>query len=135
MAGEEEASPQLGTRTQRELVASAKRYISSRPGERIRLVEVGRALGVSSAYITEVFRSVEGVPLYRYVRRKRLESAVRLLPGYASDLSVLALELGFSSHSHFTTAFAQAFGCTPAFFRQRARVVCGKLRAQEIRAA
>jgi AraC-like DNA-binding protein len=132
MAGEDASPRQHGTRAQRELAASARRYISSRPGERIRVAEVGRALGRSAAYVADVFRRVEGIPLYRYILRKRLERAVRLLPTYASGLSVLALELDFSSHSHFTTAFARAFGCTPAFFRERSREVCRKLQARKM---
>jgi AraC-like DNA-binding protein len=124
MAGDDASGCQRGTASQQELVTNAKRYITERPGERVRLAEVGQALGVSPVYMTDVFRQVEGVPLYQYVLRKRLERAVRLLPAYQSDLSELALDLDFSSHSHFTTAFHQAFGCTPAVFRARARSVC-----------
>jgi AraC family transcriptional regulator len=108
-------------------VASAKRYTASHAGKKISLSEIGRALHVSPVYLTSVFREVEGIPFYRYALRKRLERAVRLLPDYASDLSNLALELGFSSHSHFATAFRQAFGCSPAAFRERARAVCRHL--------
>jgi AraC-like DNA-binding protein len=129
MAGEVANKTLRGTATQRTLVATAKQYIAARPGERVRLADVGQALGVSPVYVTDVFRRVEGVPFYRYVLRKRLEHAVRLLPGYPSDLSTLAQELDFSSHSHFTTAFRRAFGCTPAVFRDRARRVCKSLRS------
>jgi AraC-like DNA-binding protein len=127
MAGEDASGPQRGTAAQQELVASAKQYIADRPGERIRLADVGQALGISPVYATDVFRQVEGRPFYQYVLRKRLERAVRLLPGYRSDLSALAADLDFSSHSHFTTAFRRAFGCTPAAFRDRARRVCRNL--------
>ena len=126
MAGENESGPQDGTAAQ-ELVANAKRYISNHPTQRIRLADVGRALGVSPVYVTDVFRQVEGVPFYQYALRKRLERAIRLLPGYQADLSTLALELDFASHSHFSTAFRRAFGYTPAVFRERARRVCRNL--------
>lgn len=126
MSGENESAPRDGTAAQ-ELVANAKRYISNHPTRRIRLADVGRALGVSPVYVTDVFRQVEGVPFYHYALRKRLERAIRLLPGYQADLSALALELDFASHSHFTTAFRQAFGCTPAVFREQARRVCRNL--------
>jgi len=39
----------------------------------------------------------------------------------ADDLTSLALDLGFSSHSHFTLAFRRAFGCTPSQFRSTTR--------------
>jgi AraC-like DNA-binding protein len=127
MAGENVSTPQRGSAAQRELVANAKRYISGVPGARVRLADVGQALGVSPVYVTDVFRQVEGTPFYRYALRQRLEGAVRLLPGYQGDLSALALELDFASHSHFTTAFRRAFGCTPALFREQARRVCRNL--------
>lgn len=129
MAAEDANKPQRGTAAQQALVATAKQYIARRPRERVRLVDVGQALGVSPVYVTDVFRQVEGVPFYQYVLRKRLEQAIRLLPGYPSDLSTLAQELDFSSHSHFTTAFRRAFGCTPTVFRDRARRVCKTFRS------
>jgi AraC family transcriptional regulator len=36
------------------------------------------------------------------------------------DLSALALEVGFSSHSHFSAAFRQVYGESPSAFRQSA---------------
>jgi AraC family transcriptional regulator len=126
MAGENDSEPRDGTAAQ-QLVVNAKRYISTHPTQRIRLADVGEALGVSPVYVTDVFRRVEGVPFYRFALRKRLERAVRLLPAYQADLSSLALELDFASHSHFSTAFRRAFGCTPAHFRERARRVCRDL--------
>jgi AraC-like DNA-binding protein len=50
----------------------------------------------------------------------RLARALFQLPD-ADDLTTLALDVGFSSHSHFTLAFRRAFGCTPSQFRSRAR--------------
>jgi AraC-like DNA-binding protein len=124
MAGESASAPQGGSEAQQKIVANAKRHISQFPGVRMRLADVGHALGVSPVHLTEVFRQVEGTPFYRYALQQRLERAVRLLPGYGGDLSALAFELDFSSHSHFATAFRRAFGCTPATFRERARRIC-----------
>ena len=128
MAGTDVSAEPRGTRAQQHLVTNAKRYVSSRPGQRIRLAEVGHALAVSPAYLTGVFRQVEGVPFYQHVLRMRLERAVRLLPGYAAHLSELALDLGFSSHSHFTATFSSAFGFAPAVFREKASSICPNLR-------
>jgi AraC-like DNA-binding protein len=124
MAGENASAAQRGSEAQQKIVANAKRHIAELPGVRIRLADVGQALGVSPVHLTEVFRQVEGTPFYRYALNQRLERAVRLLPGYEGDLSTFALDLDFASHSHFTTAFRRTFGCTPAAFRERARRIC-----------
>jgi AraC family transcriptional regulator len=60
----------------------------------------------------------KGVSLRRYVNQLRLARALIELRS-VDDLTRLALELGFSSHSHFTLAFRRAFGCTPSQFRGR----------------
>jgi AraC family transcriptional regulator len=67
-----------------------------------------------------VFQRVEGIPLYRYHLRLRLARALDLIAQY-EDLSALAADLGFSSHSHFAAAFRQAYGRSPTEFRQSAR--------------
>jgi AraC-like DNA-binding protein len=64
-----------------------------------------------------VFRQVEGLPLYRYQLQLRLAQALDLLDD-CSDLTGLALDLGFSSYSHFSTAFKQAYGLTPLAFQR-----------------
>jgi AraC-like DNA-binding protein len=133
MAGESANTSQRGSDAQQAIVANAKRHISRFPGVRIRLAEVGQALGVSPVHLTEVFREVEGTPFYRYALQQRLERAVRLLPGYGGDLSALALELDFASHSHFTTAFGRAFGCTPAAFREQALRICRNVTSSAFR--
>ena len=72
-----------------------------------------------SVYLTQVFQQVEGVPLYRYQLRLRLARALDLLAQY-DDLTALSLDLGFSSHSHFSTAFRGAYGRSPSEFRRSA---------------
>jgi AraC-like DNA-binding protein len=54
------------------------------------------------------------------VTQLRLARALVELP-YSTDITSLALDLGFSSHSHFTLAFRSAFGCTPSEFRRITR--------------
>ena len=51
--------------------------------------------------------------------RLRLARALDLLPG-CEDLTGLGLDLGFSSHSHFSAAFKEAYGRSPSEFRQAA---------------
>jgi AraC-like DNA-binding protein len=43
----------------------------------------------------------------------RLRTALEWIPGNENNLTELAFQLGFSSHSHFTLAFRKAFGVPP----------------------
>jgi AraC-like DNA-binding protein len=102
------------------LVRRAKEFLEAELPNRILLADVARAAGASPAHLTSVFRRVEGVPLHRYLTQLRLARALAELP-HADDLTTLALDLGFSSHSHFTAAFRAAFGSTPSRGRAGAR--------------
>lgn len=99
------------------LVDRAKLVLSSDPARRWTLAEIAAKVGVSPVYLTQAFQQVEAVPLYRYQLRLRLARALDLLDQY-DDLTSLGLDLGFSSHSHFSAAFKQAYGRTPAEFRR-----------------
>ncbi|MBD3845877.1 helix-turn-helix transcriptional regulator [Bosea sp. SSUT16] len=101
----------------RKLVDRAKLVMASDLARRWTLAEIAREVGVSPVYLTQVFAQVEAVPLYRYQLRLRLGRALDLLGEY-DDLTQLGLELGFSSHSHFSAAFRQAYGRTPAEFQR-----------------
>jgi AraC family transcriptional regulator len=103
------------------LVDRAKLVLSSDLGRRWTLAEVAIEVGVSPVYLTQVFQQVEGLPLYRYQLRLRLARALHLLGEYL-DLTVLGLDLGFSSYSHFSSTFKQAYGQTPFEFQRSAHV-------------
>ena len=79
------------------------------------LAGIAREIGGSPVYLTQVFQQVEGMPLYRYHLRLRLARSLDLIAERA-NLSALAQDLGFSSHSHFSAAFRQAYGRTPSQF-------------------
>lgn len=102
--------------TARRLVTRAKQLVHEWLGRRFSLADVARQVGVTPVYLTTVFRQVEGMPLYRYHNRVRLAHALNRLPG-AECLTSLALDLGYSSHSHFSAAFRAQFGVTPSRFR------------------
>jgi AraC family transcriptional regulator len=104
----------------RRLIRRTKEFVEAHASSPIRLRDAARAVGASPAYLTDVFSRVEGVPLHQYLTQLRLSRALVELPE-ADDLTALALDLGFSSHSHFAAAFRRAFGCTPSEFRKSTR--------------
>jgi AraC-like DNA-binding protein len=101
------------------LVDRAKLVLASNLARRWTLAEIAAEMRCSPVYLTQVFQQVEGLPLYRYKLRLRLARALDLLPQY-DDLTTLSLDLGFSSHSHFSAAFRGAYGRSPSEFRQSA---------------
>jgi len=102
------------------LVLRAKEMLHEMVSEPLSLQQLAHALDVSPVYLTQTFSRAEGMPLYRYQLRLRLARAMVELPD-ADDITALALELGFSSHSHFTTAFKAFTSQTPSAFRESLR--------------
>ena len=103
------------------LVDRAKLVLSSDLARRWTLADIAAEVGVSPVYLTQAFQQVEGMPLYRYQLRLRLARGLDLLGRY-DDISTLSMDLGFSSHSHFTAAFRQTYGRTPADFQRSIRL-------------
>jgi AraC family transcriptional regulator len=108
------------TRSRRRLADRVKVLLASDLSRRWSLAEIAAEIHGSPVYLTQVFQQTEGIPLYRYQLRLRLARALDLIPQY-DDLSALAADLGFSSHSHFTAAFRQAYGRSPTAFKQFAQ--------------
>jgi AraC-like DNA-binding protein len=107
------------SRARQRLVDRAKLLLVSDLTRRWSLAEIAAEVGGSAVYLTQAFQQVEGMPLYRYHLRLRLAQALDRIAD-CDDVAALALDLGFSSHSHFSAAFRQAYGRTPRAFRQAA---------------
>ena len=101
------------------LVDRVKLVLASDLARRWTLAEIAAEVRGSPVYLTQVFQQVEGLPLYRYQLRLRLARALDLLAQY-DDLTALSLDLGFSSHSHFSAAFREVYRRTPSEFRRSA---------------
>lgn len=112
--------PKSLTARTHQLIRRAKVVLHDRLADRLRLVDISKEVGASPAYLTDLFTRTEGIPLHQYLIRLRLARALTELP-HTNDLTSLALDLGFSSHSHFTYAFRREFGRTPSAFRERTR--------------
>jgi AraC family transcriptional regulator len=108
------------TRGRRRLTDRVKVLLAGDLSRRWTLADIAAQIRGSPVYLTQVFQQVEGIPLYRYHLRLRLARALDLIARY-DDLSALAADLGFSSHSHFSAAFRQAYGRSPTAFKQFAR--------------
>lgn len=99
------------------LVDRIKLVLATDLARRWTLGEIATEVRGSPVYLTQVFQQVEGLPLYRYQLSLRLSRALDLLGEY-DDLTSLGLDLGFSSHSHFSAAFRRLYGHTPSEFKR-----------------
>jgi len=101
-----------------ERAEAARTYLAAHLGEKITLDDVADAVHISPFHLARIFQERAGVPLHRYLTQLRLRVALERLGDTNTDLTDLALELGFSSHSHFTDTFKREFGKTPSEWRK-----------------
>lgn len=102
----------------RELAESAKAVLTENVAARLTLELLARRLYCSEFHLARVFRAHTGFSLHRYQTHLRLRLAVDRLTDPDIELSALASDLGFASHSHFTDTFRSTFGFSPSVVRR-----------------
>lgn len=75
--------------------------------------------GMSPSHFARKFRLSTGLSFHRFVNRRRIYRSLGILLEDSTALAGIALDLGFSSQSHFTRLFSDLTGSTPAKFRKQ----------------
>lgn len=101
-------------------VVAARTLLQQQFRQSLSLDEVARESGVSPFHLCRLFRREVGTSIHRYRHELRLRESLEMVGESPCDLTRIALQLGFSSHSHFTAAFRAAFAVTPSEFRRHA---------------
>jgi AraC family transcriptional regulator len=82
---------------------------------------LARAAGMSRWHFLRTFSAMVGEPPARYIRRRRISEAARLLHQTPRSILEVALGFQFESHEAFTRAFKAEVGITPREWRTRNR--------------
>jgi AraC-like DNA-binding protein len=97
-----------------------KAFAAGRLDQRLTLERLGGELASSPFHLCRQFKTATGLSVHAFLTQLRLRTALERVAEPGSDLTEVALDCGFSSHSHFTTAFRTAFGLAPSALRGRA---------------
>jgi AraC family transcriptional regulator len=94
-------------------------YIEDTLGQPIKLRELAALAGISARHFERAFRQSTGSSPHAYVMDRRLHRARDLLINRPElPIEQIALRFGFSSSSHFSSAFRRQTGLTPTDFRE-----------------
>jgi AraC-like DNA-binding protein len=102
----------------RSLAERAKELIVTQAATALCLDDLAHELHCSRFHLARTFRAETGFALHEYRNQLRLRTAIDRLAERTSDLSRLALQLGYSSHSHFANSFKAGFGLAPSAVRR-----------------
>jgi len=109
---------QSGEEFQYDLVQRARAEIAKSAVEHETLERLATRLGVSPFHLCRIFRERTGTTMHQYRMDLRLRLALEKLAESNADLSRLAFDLGFSSHSHFSAMLRRYYGKTPSAVRR-----------------
>lgn len=93
--------------------------IEANLGQRLSLYDLAQEVNLSTFHLSRTFRRSMGMSPHAFIAKRRLQRAADQLQVTKKPATEIALECGFSSSSHFSTAFKLAFGTTPTCYRRR----------------
>lgn len=79
-------------------------------------------IGIGTTRFVREFKTAFEATPHQYIQRRRLQRARELLVTSDAPLTSIALDTGFASHAHFSTAFRAEAGVTPSGYRRASRV-------------
>ena len=103
----------LDNEADREKILKAREILLQHIGDPITIKALSRKVAINECYLKRGFREIFGTTIFDFYQGQRMEHAKYLL--YEKGLSVteVSLLLGYSSISHFSTAFKKQTGIKP----------------------
>lgn len=95
-----------------------KEAVALAPADKWSVAKLAQVANLSPFHLCRVFRLMVGTSIYDYVLHERLAHTLDAVLDGDDDLTAIALDAGFASHSHFTARFRGFFGCTPMALRR-----------------
>ena len=82
------------------------------------LVELSKEINLSLKKLKEGFKKIYGKPVYQFLIEYKMELAKKLLSENSYNVNEVSIKLGYSTASHFITAFKNKYGLTPKNFKK-----------------
>ena len=110
------AEPDTGALSKTRL-RRVERYVRAHLDTDLSLYDLAEEVGLSKYHFSRRFKQRTGQSPYQFVIYERVRAARRLLRDTTRPLAQIALDVGFSSQSHFTRTFKQHVSATPGTYR------------------
>lgn len=103
----------LAIDSEREKIYEARTYIEEHLTELFTIKELSRKVAMNECYLKKGFKTLVGKTIHDYQQHLRIDKAKKLLQQDGQSVTDVADVLGYSSISHFSTAFKKATGMKP----------------------
>lgn len=101
-----------------DVVEAARDVIARRFTDDLSLAGVAAEVQTSVFSLARAFKARTGFSMHAYRNQLRLRAALERMRDPHRELTGIAIDLGFSSHSHFTETFRRVFGRPPSRVRR-----------------
>jgi AraC-like DNA-binding protein len=102
-------------------VRKALHYIASNLDKPFQLTAVAEYAGVHPNYLSRRFKQETGSTLSNYATTRKIHEATYFVQHTDYSMAEIAALYGFSSQSHFTSAFKKVLFISPGEYRNRSR--------------
>lgn len=103
----------LAYESEREKIHKARKILDIHYDERLTIKELARKVAMNECYLKKGFKTLTGSTIHEYIAARRIASAKQMLQAEGRSVTDVAASLGYSSISHFSTAFKKATGLKP----------------------
>lgn len=103
----------LANEADREKISKARELLLQHIGEPITIKELSRKVAINECYLKKGFKEMFGTTIFDYYQSQRMEHAKYLLYEKGLTVTDVSVMLGYSSISHFSTAFKKHTGLKP----------------------
>lgn len=93
-------------------------YINDNITEKIEIQQLTEMTKWSHHHFIRTFTKYINQTPYQYILKKKIEKAKAIICESDTSLSIIAIDVGFSSYSNFCNAFKKETGKTPEMFRK-----------------
>jgi len=101
-------------------VAELKQIIQDQVDSNLSLTAVSKSLEMNPAYLSREFsKYFNNLSFGEYIRKMRIENAIRLIHTNNFSLTQIAYLTGFSDQSHFSRIFKQHTGKSPSAYKKQ----------------
>ncbi len=103
----------LSNEADREKIVKAREILLQHIGEPITIKALSRKVAINECYLKKGFKEIFGTTIFDFYQSQRMEHAKYLLYDKGLSVTEVSLLLGYSSISHFSTAFKKHTGIKP----------------------
>jgi len=103
----------LANEADRGKITHAREILLQHIGEPLTIKELSRKVAINECYLKKGFKEMFGTTIFDFYQSQRMEHARYLLYEKGLNVTEVSIMLGYSSISHFSTAFKKHTGLKP----------------------